>query len=88
MGVTKEPSVWKKLGEQGALVCDEEDRYMHVPAPAVDAVDTTAAGDAFTVSYFPSVTFPAGMPRGLRTNRDSSGVAAMASIDLARSKAS
>jgi ribokinase len=34
------------LGERGALIV-EAPGHTHVPAPAVDAVDTTAAGDAF-----------------------------------------
>jgi ribokinase len=34
------------LGERGALVLDAEGDT-HVPAPAVDAMDTTGAGDAF-----------------------------------------
>jgi ribokinase len=39
-----------KLGEEGALVCDESDRCMHIPAPRVVPVDTTAAGDAFSAA--------------------------------------
>jgi ribokinase len=34
------------MGESGALVI-EDDRATHVPAPRVDAIDTTGAGDAF-----------------------------------------
>jgi len=34
------------LGAQGALLVDENDVH-HQPAPVVDAVDTTAAGDSF-----------------------------------------
>jgi ribokinase len=34
------------MGESGALVIDG-DRAIHVPAPRIDAVDTTGAGDAF-----------------------------------------
>ena len=34
------------LGAQGALIVDETDTT-HVPSPKVDAIDTTAAGDAF-----------------------------------------
>ena len=34
------------LGAQGALLVDETEMY-HQPAPAVAAVDTTAAGDSF-----------------------------------------
>src|SRR5262245_14184116 len=36
-----------KLGKQGALACDSDGTCMHVPAPQVNAIDTTAAGDAF-----------------------------------------
>jgi ribokinase len=39
-----------KLGEQGALASEAGDEAMHVPAPAVAVVDTTAAGDAFTAA--------------------------------------
>jgi ribokinase len=38
-------SVICKAGEEGAYRIGEE--TIHVPAPAVDAIDTTAAGDAF-----------------------------------------
>ena len=34
------------MGESGALVIDG-DAETHVPAPRVDAIDTTGAGDAF-----------------------------------------
>jgi ribokinase len=36
-----------KLGEFGAYWLGRDDRGLHVPAPKIDAVDTTAAGDAF-----------------------------------------
>lgn len=36
-----------KLGAQGALCCDNRGAISHVSAPQVQAVDTTAAGDAF-----------------------------------------
>jgi ribokinase len=39
-----------KLGEQGALARDGSGSATHVPAPQVSAIDTTAAGDAFTAA--------------------------------------
>jgi ribokinase len=38
-----------KLGDRGALWCDEH-RERHVPTARVEVVDTTAAGDAFTAA--------------------------------------
>ncbi len=39
-----------KLGEQGALASDGMGNIVHIPAPQVAVVDTTAAGDAFTAA--------------------------------------
>lgn len=39
-----------KLGEQGALASEAGGEAIHVPAPVVTVVDTTAAGDAFTAA--------------------------------------
>ena len=39
-----------KLGAQGALLLDEQGQLEHIPALAVEVVDTTAAGDAFTAA--------------------------------------
>jgi ribokinase len=39
-----------KLGEQGALASDGAGSMTHTPAPRVSALDTTAAGDAFTAA--------------------------------------
>lgn len=39
-----------KLGERGALLCERAGPCEHVPAFRVDAVDSTAAGDAFTAA--------------------------------------
>jgi ribokinase len=47
------------LGEAGALVCDAG-QVTHVPAPKVDVVDTTGAGDAFSAGL--TVALSEGMP--------------------------
>ncbi len=39
-----------KLGEAGAMLLAEADEAIHMAARAVDVVDTTAAGDAFTAA--------------------------------------
>lgn len=39
-----------KLGEQGALASDGASPVTHVPAPRVNVLDATAAGDAFTAA--------------------------------------
>lgn len=39
-----------KLGEQGAYWLDQDDSCGHVPTARIKAVDTTAAGDAFTAA--------------------------------------
>ena len=39
-----------KLGPQGAFASDGQRLVVHVPAPRVNVVDTTAAGDAFTAA--------------------------------------
>ena len=39
-----------KLGEQGAVWLDDAGKFAHVPARRIEAVDTTAAGDAFTAA--------------------------------------
>lgn len=36
-----------KAGMNGAYLMDEQGRFIHIPAFAVEAIDTTAAGDAF-----------------------------------------
>jgi ribokinase len=51
-------NVVMKLGHQGALVLDADGRTTHIPAPAVEVLDTTAAGDAFTAAM--TVAFAGG----------------------------
>jgi sugar/nucleoside kinase (ribokinase family) len=40
-----------KCGDAGVVVCSGERPPVAVPAPAVDAVDVTGAGDAFAAGY-------------------------------------
>ncbi len=42
------PRVVVTLGARGAAYADRDGRRLTVPAPRIEAVDTTAAGDAFT----------------------------------------
>jgi ribokinase len=39
-----------KLGELGALVLESRHAAVHIPAPVIEPVDATAAGDAFTAA--------------------------------------
>lgn len=39
------------LGERGAAVCENAEDVVRIAAPAVDAVDTTGAGDAFVAAF-------------------------------------
>jgi ribokinase len=41
------PKVVLTVGPDGVYYTDQKGGWLHVPAPRVDAVDTTAAGDAF-----------------------------------------
>jgi ribokinase len=64
------------MGESGALVIDG-DRASHVPAPRVDAVDTTGAGDAFCGSL--AAGLAAGSPL-LDATRDAVRVASRSTL--------
>jgi ribokinase len=45
-----------KLGARGVYLCGAEIPGTHVPAPAVQAVDTTAAGDCFNAAFAVAIT--------------------------------
>ena len=52
------------LGAEGALVVDDD--VTHVPAPVVDPVDTTAAGDAFCAALADALVGGAGLADAAR----------------------
>jgi sugar/nucleoside kinase (ribokinase family) len=43
-----------KLGADGAMTVDDEGRLLRAPAPAVEVVDTTGAGDSFDAGFLHS----------------------------------
>jgi ribokinase len=45
------PRVVLTVGADGAFFTDRDSSWLHVPAPRVDAVDTTAAGDGFVGAF-------------------------------------
>jgi ribokinase len=51
------------LGERGAAICDDKKDVVRIPAPAVDAVDTTGAGDAFVAAFCYGLATGAGAPQ-------------------------
>lgn len=51
------------LGERGAAVCENATDVVRVPAPAVDAVDTTGAGDAFVGAFCYGLATGLGAPQ-------------------------
>lgn len=55
------------LGEQGAVTFSKiEDRALHIPAFPVKAVDTVAAGDAFSAAYAVAISEEKGLEERLR----------------------
>ena len=48
-----ESEIIMTMGKEGAMYCGKGERY-YVPAKAVEAVDTTAAGDTFIGYYIAS----------------------------------
>jgi sugar/nucleoside kinase (ribokinase family) len=42
-----------KMGPDGAVAAEGE-RLIHLPAPSIDAVDTTGAGDSFDAGFLSS----------------------------------
>jgi sugar/nucleoside kinase (ribokinase family) len=55
-----------KLGAAGAMAIDDDGRVVHVPAPAIEVVDTTGAGDSFDAGFLHSWLGGAGLADCLR----------------------
>ncbi len=55
-----------KLGAAGAMALDDEGRPVRVPAPAVDVIDTTGAGDSFDAGFLHAWLGGAGLADSLR----------------------
>ncbi len=71
-------NVLLKLGSRGCLVAQRNLKKQHVPAFTVNAVDTTAAGDAFNGG------FAVGLMRGLTVARGAVFASAVAAISVTR----
>jgi ribokinase len=70
-----------KLGQRGCLVAQGHLAKVRVPAFSVNAVDTTAAGDAFNAG------FAVGLMRGFTVERGAVFASAVAAISVTRSGA-
>ncbi len=71
-------NVLLKLGSRGCLVAQAASTKEHTPAFSVDAVDTTAAGDAFNAG------FAVGLMRGLTVAGSAALASAVAAISVTR----
>ena len=67
-----------KLGSRGCVIAQRNLEEEHVPAFTVNAVDTTAAGDAFNGG------FAVGLMRGLTVVRSAVFASAVAAISVTR----
>jgi ribokinase len=74
-------NVLLKLGSRGCVIAQRNLKKEHVPAFTVNAVDTTAAGDAFNGG------FAVGLMRGLTVTRSAVFASAVAAISVTRSRA-
>ncbi|NUR70228.1 MAG: ribokinase [Hamadaea sp.] len=54
------PKVVLTVGADGAFYADRDGTWMQIPAPKIDAVDTTAAGDGFVGAF--AVAYTEGKP--------------------------
>ncbi len=71
-------NVLLKLGSRGCVLAQGGQRKERVPAFSVNAVDTTAAGDAFNAG------FAVGLMRGLTVSRSAVFASAVAAISVTR----
>lgn len=55
-----------KAGAQGSYLIDKQEGFVHVPAPRVEVVDTTAAGDAFNGGLAVALSRGENLKEGIR----------------------
>jgi ribokinase len=62
------PRIVLTVGADGVFYADRDGAWMHVPAPLIEAIDTTAAGDGFVgalaVAYTEGKTVPQALAWG------------------------